>query len=292
MDDKTLSLIDNVKAYNEKLAYDLKFEFEVLEKQVRELQQIKTRKETEFEELKKEPNILYVIWDKEANQWLSAKHFCINQYGQVVYEKNANVVAGQDDFQIRFITETDVQSSNEIIELAAIGEVIKKKMEESDFLAFGKINNKNLFRKIVWTKYKSIKEFMYRHYGRDTLERKINNEINKLDADIEEWHKEKNKNMRNSKINILRLREKFIIYCYDFQKFDMYKKREIEEIQRIINAIPHNRGFIRNDIIFEGTFDYLVDNIEFIGEKVSLLLNDSNIKMSIGEFIQFALPQK
>lgn len=84
-----------------------------------------------------------------------------------------------------------------------------------------------------------------------------------------------------------RLISDLIVYMRSFQEYDMDKKRDLDEIVSIINAIPHNRGFIRNGIIFEGSFDYLVLHETVLNEKVRSFENLMNNESSLGDFIVF-----
>lgn len=86
------------------------------------------------------------------------------------------------------------------------------------------------------------------------------------------------------------VRSNFYIYCATFQEFDMYKKRDIEEIQGIIEAIPHNIGFIRNGIRFEGSFDYLCNDrsLNTLEDSVKILKQEMLDKeLSLNDFFNY-----
>lgn len=95
---------------------------------------------------------------------------------------------------------------------------------------------------------------------------------------IDEYTKEKEK-----------LRTDFIVYCRCFQQYDMDRKRDIEEIESIVEAVPHNQGFVRNSIIFAGTFDFLLENIDYLNEQIVLLKKGrTDEQYSLSDFINFA----
>ncbi|RRJ54736.1 hypothetical protein EHV15_34630 [Paenibacillus oralis] len=78
-----------------------------------------------------------------------------------------------------------------------------------------------------------------------------------------------------------------LVYLYTYQEFDVYVQRNLEEIVSLINAIPQNKGRVRNGIIFEGSFDYLVKHIKLLNKMARLFENRMNGKYSLGDFIVF-----
>ena len=89
------------------------------------------------------------------------------------------------------------------------------------------------------------------------------------------------------------VRTQFYVYCATFQEFDMYKKRDIDEIQGIIDAIPHNVGFTRNGIIFEGSFNYLCQDISLntLADSIKLLKQKIKDELSINDFINYSFEE-
>lgn len=76
-----------------------------------------------------------------------------------------------------------------------------------------------------------------------------------------------------------------IVYCYSFYEYDMYKLRELDEIQSIIEAIPNNKGFARNGIYFDRTFNYLENNASVFSKEITFIKNIYKSKLSLNDFI-------
>lgn len=161
-----------------------------MENQIQHNQRVFDNKISELNELKEDSKTQYVIWDKESNKWLSSEHYCINQNGNVINTFRGGVLCNQEDFEVIFLSEMDKDSMNELVGLAGVAKMIEKKMEDSNVIAFGNKTGRRLFWKYRWTKiYHSFRELVYSSIGQESLKRKLDREIQKLDADIKEWEK-------------------------------------------------------------------------------------------------------
>lgn len=79
-----------------------------------------------------------------------------------------------------------------------------------------------------------------------------------------------------------------LLYLWDFQKYNMQLMREMDGIESIINAIPHNQGFLRNGISFDESFDCLVTNEQLLSEVVILFQKEKGKDgSSLSDFLVF-----
>lgn len=152
MDEALKLLLERVKEYNETLSLRINEEIMMLETRAQSKHRVLERKLTELNGLKGDSKSYYVIWDKEANTWLSPKYFCVNQNGEVTNMFRGEVLPSQESFEIFYISDIDRATLKEIMGYSRMGKALEKIMEDYDVLGLGVRSENSLFNKIRWKK--------------------------------------------------------------------------------------------------------------------------------------------